>query len=111
MTVKDLVKRWEGEAYTELTKEAYSVNLSLEDAAKLDALSEMYPTRTKEQLISELLSAALSEIKTCLPYVKGPKVISTDELGDPIFEDIGPTPAFINLTKKHLARHRLEKSN
>ncbi len=111
MTVKDLVKRWEKEAFGELTKESYSINLSLEDAAKLDALSEMYPKRNKEQLISELLTAALNELETCLPYVKGANVISTDELGDPIYEDVGPTPAFISLTKKHLAQHRLGKSN
>ncbi|WNO08005.1 type 1 pili tip component [Teredinibacter sp. KSP-S5-2] len=111
MTVKDLVKRWEDEAYGDLTKEAYQVNLSLEDAAKLDALSEMYPKRTKEQLITELLSAALSELESSFPYIAGAKVISQDEMGDPMFEDVGPTPAFINLTKKHLAKLRAGSSN
>jgi hypothetical protein len=50
-----------------------------------------------------LLSAALDEIETSFPYIAGAKVISNDEMGDPLFEDIGPTPKFIDLSKKYKA--------
>ena len=36
-----------------------------------------------------------------MPYVAGQQVISTDEQGDPVFEDVGPTPRFMNLTRTH----------
>ena len=39
-----------------------------------------------------------------MPYVAGKRVISTDEQGDPIYEDVGPTPRFMQLTREHRAR-------
>jgi hypothetical protein len=36
-----------------------------------------------------------------MPYVPGERVISTDEQGDPIYEDVGPTPRFMQLAREH----------
>ncbi len=102
MLLRDLVTQWESTAQGVLTKETYTVKLLKEDAAKLDALAEMYPKRTKEQLISELLTAALGQLEASFPYVQGTKVVATDEMGDAIYEDVGPTPHFMALTKKYL---------
>ena len=63
MMLKELVAQWESHAHGMLTKDTYVVHLLVEDAAKIDALAEMYPKRTKEQLISELLSAALAQLE------------------------------------------------
>ncbi len=104
MSLKSLVKQWETQAQGALTKETYEVHLTVEDAAKINALMEMYPKRSKEQLIRELVTAALTELEASFPYVQGSKVVTTDELGDPIYEDVGPTPAFISLTRKYLQR-------
>jgi len=41
-----------------------------------------------------------------MPYIAGKKVISSDEQGDPIYEDVGLTPRFVELTRKN--RKRLE---
>jgi len=49
---------------------------------------------------------ALQEIATAMPYVAGQTVISTDEQGDPVYEDIGPTPRFMELARKY--RKKLE---
>jgi hypothetical protein len=38
--------------------------------------------------------------------VPGEKVISTDEQGDPLYEDAGLMPRLVELTRKH--RKRLE---
>ena len=35
-----------------------------------------------------------------MPYVPGKKVISTDEQGDPLYEDAGLTPRFTELTRQ-----------
>jgi hypothetical protein len=55
-------------------------------------------------LIGELLSAALDELQAAMPYVPGERVISEDEMGDPIFEDAGLTPRFMELTRRHMEK-------
>ncbi len=110
MRVSELARIWEQTAAGELTEATYNIRLPVEDAAKLEALSEMYPKRSHENLLSDLISAALDDLEKSLPYIKGPRVIAEDELGDPMFEDIGPTPRFLALTKKHLLRLQNQRS-
>lgn len=102
MKIRDLVREWEKSAGGRLTQETYSIHLDAEDAARLAALAEMYPKRSAEELLSELVSAALGELEGSFPYVKGTRVVAEDEEGDPLFEDVGPTPRFLELTRKHL---------
>jgi hypothetical protein len=106
VSFKELLQSWRVSAAAPRTAEAYAVRLPLDDAAQLAALAEMYPGRSPEQLLSELLGAALKEIAAAMPYVAGQRVIATDEQGDPVYEDIGPTPRFIQLARQH--RRRLE---
>jgi hypothetical protein len=42
----------------------------------------------------------LDEIAAAMPYEKGSKIISRDDQGDPVYEDVGLTPRFIELTRK-----------
>src|SRR5262249_591037 len=72
-----------------------------DDAARLHALADLFPGRTREQLITDLLGSALQEVAAAMPYVAGSKVISTDEQGDPVYEDVGLTPRFTELTRKY----------
>lgn len=104
MNVRSLLGTWEQTASGELTPHHYHIRLPIEDAARLAALSEMYPRRTIEQLITDLLSAALGELERGMPYVEGDDIVSEDELGDPIYGDRGPTPRFLALTQKHLTQ-------
>lgn len=103
MKVSELVSVWEKTAAGELTEECFSVRLPIEDAARIAALAEMFPRRSSEELITDLLAAALAEIEASLPYVRGNKIVATDEQGDPIYEDIGPTPLYLELWQKHFA--------
>jgi len=98
---KQLLDSWGEGAAAPRTARSYTVRLPVDDAARLGALAEMFPGRTPEQLITELLGAALQEVAAAMPYVAGTRVISTDEQGDPLYEDAGPTPRFIELTRKH----------
>lgn len=102
MTLRDLIKNWEKTASAPLTQREFRVRLTVADAAKLAALTEMYPARNAEQILTDLVGAALSELEHALPYVQGDKISSMDELGDPIYEDVGPTSRFAELTRKHL---------
>jgi len=102
MKIRELVRHWEENAKGRLTRNRYSIQLDLEAAARLAALAEMYPKRQPEDLLGELIGAALEELEAGLPYVKGSQVVATDEQGDPLYEDIGPTPRFLALSRKHL---------
>jgi hypothetical protein len=102
MKIRELTRHWEQNAKGRLTQSQYHIHLDLESAARLAALSEMYPKRSAEELLGELISSALEELEASLPYVKGHKIVATDEQGDPLYEDIGPTPRFLALSRKYL---------
>jgi hypothetical protein len=101
---KELLESWRGTAAAPRSARELAVRLPLDDAARLAALTEMFPGRTPEQLATELLGAALAEIAAAMPYVAGQRVIATDEQGDPVYEDVGPTPRFMELVRAHRAR-------
>ena len=102
MKIRELVQHWQENARGRLSVTPYQIRLDLEAAARLAALQEMYPKHHVEELLGELLGAALDELEASLPYVKGSQVVATDEQGDPLYEDIGPTPRFLALSRKYL---------
>ena len=108
VSFKELLDSWRQSAAAPRTAMTYAVRLTVDDAAQLAALAEMFPGRSAEQLISELLSVGLKELAAAMPYVAGRRIISTDEQGDPVYEDIGPTPRFMELARLH--RRALEQS-
>ena len=108
VSFKELLDSWRQSAAAPRTAMTYAVRLTVDDAAQLAALAEMFPGRSAEQLISELLSVGLKELAAAMPYVAGRRIISTDEHGDPVYEDIGPMPRFIELARIH--RRALEQS-
>jgi hypothetical protein len=97
---KPLLDRWRKDAAPARTAKDYAVRLPLEDAARLHALLELFPGRTIEELVTDLLHAGLDEIAAAMPYEAGPRIISRDDHGDPVYEDIGLTPRFAELTRK-----------
>jgi hypothetical protein len=103
---KELLDSWREKAAATRAPKVYEVRLPVDDAARLAALAEMFPGRAPEQLITEILGVALQEVAAAMPYVAGQRVISTDEQGDPVYEDVGLTPRFIELARRH--RQRLE---
>lgn len=102
MKIRELAQHWEQNAAGTLSPTGHALHLDLESEARLAALIDMYPKRTAEELLGELVAAALEELEASFPYVQGHKVIATDEEGDPLFEDIGPTPRFLALSRRHL---------
>ena len=108
---KELLETWRQNASGARTVTEYPVRLPVDDAARLHALAELFPGRTREQLITDLLGAALQEVAAAMPYVPGKKVISKDEQGDPVYEDAGLTPRFAELTRQvqEEARGRAEE--
>lgn len=107
MRIKELLREWEAARAEQKTVRSYQVELPSRDAARVEALAELY-ARSPADVIADLLEVALNELERSLPYVKGDKVISEDEFGDPIFEDAGLMPKLLALTRKHQAQ--LEKA-
>ncbi|MAK92722.1 MAG: pilin assembly protein [Oleibacter sp.] len=103
MKASNLLNHWEKEFGEPLTDTSYQLPLNVKDAARLEALAEMFPGCTKERLLRDLVSSALADLTSGFPYVAGDKVVAQDEDGDPIYEDAGPTPQFLKLTRKHLS--------
>lgn len=101
MKIRQLLDLWQSDAGEPPHDCNLCLDLKAADRAKLAALSELYG-RDVQTLACELLEAALLEIEEAMPYVPGRKVIGEDEFGDPIYEDTGPTPRFLELTRSHL---------
>jgi len=99
--IKNLIKEWEARSKSRPLEKTVMIKMTAYDHARMRALTELYPEHSEEQLLAELLSAALDEIEATLPYVPGQKVVAEDEFGDPVFEDSGLTPRFYELTRKY----------
>jgi hypothetical protein len=97
---KPLLDRWKKDAAPARTAKEYAIRLPLDDASRLHALVELFPGRSVEEIVTDLLHAALDEIAAAMPYEPGPKIISRDDQGDPVYEDAGLTPRFVDLTRK-----------
>lgn len=104
MKIRDLLKHWSGTRQPRMTAETYAIHLPVEDAARIHALTEMYPGVPVEDILRDLLAAALAELEAAMPYEPGTKIASEDDFGDPVYEDAGPTPRFLALTRKHKDR-------
>lgn len=92
---------WEKASERSLEEEKYQVRLSKRDASRLEALAGLYPGMKKTEVISQLLVAALDEVERQMPYKPGNKVVALDEMGDPLYEDVGLTPRYQRLRQQH----------
>ena len=104
MKIRDLLNIWEQESGEPVEAREHCIKLPVYDAAKLAALAELYPGRSEEQLLTELISAALDELQAAIPYIRSDKILTLDEEGDPIYADGGLGPRFHELTERHLKR-------
>lgn len=104
MRIAELIHRWNQEGQTRTDVRVYTVHLPLRDAARVEALHVMYPGRSPSQLVADLVRAALDELEVAMPYIPGNRVIAEDDYGDPIYEDLGPTPQFYSLSHEILRK-------
>jgi hypothetical protein len=69
MEAKRLLENWIGPDNSRLMRNQTSMRLSVHVAAKISALCEMFPQRTKTQIINDLLSTALGELEGSLENI------------------------------------------
>jgi len=106
MTFKSLLDAWAAAEVPAKTSETYEIHLTVEDAAKIHAFAELFPGTGHDRIISDLLSTAIDQTEAAIPYEPGEKVIREDDFGDPVYEDTGMTPQFLELVRKY--RKQLE---
>ena len=102
---------WSAPDNTRLTSKQYSFRLPVHVAAKIAALCEMYPSRTKTEIVGDLLSSAIDEFLAGLPYVQGKYVGTDHETGEEIHLDAGPEAIFWKLADKHYREIEREMGN
>jgi len=105
MEPQDLVKVWDAPDNSKLTPKQLSIRLPIHVAAKISALCDLYPRKTKTEIIGDLLSTALDQLEAALPSARGEALGEHD--GEPYFVDVGLRGRFNDLTGKYL--RELEK--
>jgi hypothetical protein len=113
MKPEDLAKVWDAPDHSRLTPKQLSIRLPILVAAKISALCEMFPKKTKTQIIGDLLATALDQFEEGLPSERGdflgaePKDLIDFEIVS-MYEDVGLKGRFIRLTKKYLREIEME---
>jgi hypothetical protein len=110
MKIKELVNYWDKHARGRLTRNGYAVALTHQHRDRLEKLAALYPMKTPEDLVRDLLSASLDELETSFPYVQGSRTVAFDEDGFEIYEDAGLTPRFVSLSQKHMQHLKLRQT-
>lgn len=109
MKATELVSMWGSPDNTRLTSKQVSFRLPVHVAAKIAALCDLYPTKTRTQIVGDLLSSALAEVEKALPAYKGGQWGgAVDEDGNPLFVTVGPMADFRHRTNFHFATFEKE---
>ena len=99
--VSRLLEELETKAHHKSRLSEVSFPISDDDLIRLQALADVFDMEQSE-LITALLHTVLQEVEASMPYRQGSKVIRVED-GDPVYEDVGPTPRYL------AAKRKLEK--
>ncbi len=100
MNVRELMFSWESAGTKCEGETKFQLKIPHRDAARIEALASLYPGLNKNEVMAQLIAVSLDEVERQMPYKAGSKVVSVDEMGDPLYEDVGLTPKYLEL------RHR-----
>jgi hypothetical protein len=103
MKSSDLHIVWTTPDNSRVTSRQYSFRLPVHVAAKIEALCEIYSTRSRTEIVGDLLASALQEVETSFPSVKGKRITEHPDTGEMIYEDVGPGARFRKLANKFYA--------
>lgn len=97
---KDLLKLWQAPDHSRLTAKQISLRLPVAIAARVAALCEMYPNKNRTQVISDLLSTALSDLEDAFPVTRG-KLLHELPDGEMLFADEGIRARYYQLVHEY----------
>lgn len=101
MKASDLVTVWSAPDNSRLTAKQYSFRLPVHVAAKLAALEDLYPAKSRTQLVGDLLAAAIADVETKLPTSPGTVWGSHPDTGETMFHATGQGVTYRELANKH----------
>ena len=111
MKSSDLLTLWEAPDNTRLTNKQFSFRLPVHVAARIAALCDMYPGKSRTQIVGDLLAAALDEVALQFPSVQGKFFIHDENSDQDVYEDAGPGARFRALANKHFMDLEAELGN
>ncbi len=94
-----LLERLEQHSQRHAHQQTVTLPIDREDMVRLQALAEVYGMDIVE-LTPILLHTILTDIEAHMPYRQGNRVIRVED-GDPIYEDVGPMPRYLEAKRKH----------
>ena len=111
MKNSELIKVWALPDNSRVTSKQLSFRLPVHVAAKISALSDMFPNKTRTEIIGDLLTSALEKIEYSFPSIKGEYFGMDDEQGNRLYLDMGKGNSFRFLANKHYAELEKELGN
>jgi hypothetical protein len=111
MKSSDLHNLWTAPDNSRITSKQFSFRLPVHVAAKLAAIAEMYPQKTRTEIVGDLLATALDELVKGMPFIKGRSIGFLHDPDEEIFEDLGPSPRFWALADKYYKELEKEMGN
>lgn len=110
MEAKHLAELWGAPDNSRLTAKQQSFRLPVHVAAKLAALSDLYPGKTKTQIVGDLLSVALEQMESGLKSYPSSDYVTTENGRDVVYA-IGPRVTYRNKTNQYYAELERELGN
>jgi hypothetical protein len=110
----DLHAVWSAPDNTRLTAKQTSIRLPIHVAAKLSALCDLYPHKTRTQIIGDLLAAAIDGSVQGIASVKGRflgRIEPPGMQGWYSYEEVGPLGRFKDLANRHYVEYERELGN
>jgi len=101
--IQSMLAEWESLSVKAGELVSTEIQLKHDDLLKVEALAETYGLQSTD-LLAGLIATALDEVEQQMPYVKGSRVIRVEE-GDPVYEDAGRAPRYLEVL------NRLRKSH
>lgn len=111
MKASDLKAVWDAPDNSRLMKKQTSVRLATHIGARISALCDLFPSKSKSQLINDLLAAALQDFENSLEFVPGRDIDQDQHTGKTIYEDQGQRVRFLNCANRYLKEYESEIGN
>jgi len=111
MKSSDLHNLWTAPDNSRITSKQFSFRLPVHVASKLAALAEMYPQKTRTEIVGDLLATAIDEVVKGMPYINGRSIGFHPDTDEECFEDIGPSVTFWSLANKYYKDLEKEMGN
>lgn len=111
MKASELVSLWSAPDNSRLTAKQSSFRLPVHVAAKLAALCELYPNKTRTEIVGDLLSTALEDVIKALPSYPGREFEPHPESGEMLYEEAGPKAHFRALANRYYMELEKELGN